>query len=193
MKNYRTKGFRFALGVSLSLATSAIFSLSTAVTSSAVSPTPTCSFSQIRVALETGAYAATGNEGYAVALINVSHAACSLEGYPNLSFYPSSYKGKSVHVTHNGGGEIFAAVTPRRVIVQPGATASFGINYADAYNQGNPFNGPACETLSANVRLPVTPHRYSIPQSVDLKVNFCFTNFHFGVTSIQRGPLPKTG
>jgi hypothetical protein len=193
MNNYGIKVFRFVSGVSLAVATSAIFSLSTTVNSSALSPTPTCSFSQIRIALESGTYAAAGNEGYAVALINVSHAACSLEGYPNLSVYPSSYKGKSVQVTHNGGGEIFAAVAPRRVFIQPGATASFGINFADAYNQGDPFNGPACETQSANVRLPVTPDQYSIPQSVALKVNFCFTNFHFGVTSIQRGPLPKTG
>lgn len=195
MRIYRTKRFRLILVTSLATATVVILPLSPDVTSSAATRTPTCSFNQIRIALETdsGAYAAAGNEGYAVALINVSHAACGLEGYPKLSFYPSSFKGKSIRVTHNGGGEIFSAVAPRRVILQSGATASFGINFTDAYNQGDPFNGPACKTQSATATLPVAPHPYSIPQTVALTVNFCFTNFHFGVTSIEQGPLPKTG
>jgi hypothetical protein len=193
MNLHRAKSFRFALGTSLAITAMAILSLSLAVTASATPVTPTCLTNQIRIALETGGeYAAAGNEGDAIALINVSHAPCSLEGYPKLRFYPSSYKGKSVRVTHNGGGEIFAAVAPRRAILQPGATGSFGINYTDAYNQGDPYNGPACKTQSVTATLPVSPDPYSVPQAASLSVNFCFTNFHFGVTSIQQGPLPKT-
>jgi hypothetical protein len=168
--------------------------LSLSVNTSAAAVTPICSTNQITVAVEalSGAYSAAGNHGVAFAVINVSHSACSLEGYPKLQFYPSTYKGKSVKVTENGGGQIFAAVSPRRVVIEPGATASYGINYGDAYNQGDPNAGP-CMTQSVAALFPVRSHPYSVAFSVPLNLNFCFTNFHFGVTSIQSGPLPKTG
>jgi hypothetical protein len=170
-----------------------LLSLSQSVRTSGVEATPICSTNQITVAVQaaSGVYAAAGNEGVAFAVINVSHAACSLEGYPKLHFYPSTYKAKSIKVTDNGGGQIFAAVSPRRVVIKPGATASYGINYLDAYNQGDPISGP-CMTQSVTVRLPVRPHPYSLSFTLPLNLNFCFTNFHFGVSSIQPGPLPKT-
>jgi hypothetical protein len=160
---------------------------------SAASSTPICSTTQLTLAVETGtgAYSAAGNHGVAFALINISHAACSLEGYPKLEFYPSIYKGKIVKTTENGGGQIFAAVKPGRTIIGPGATASYGINYGDAYNQGDPNAGP-CMTQSVTALFPVRVHPYSVPFTVPLELNFCFANFHFGVTSIQAGPLPKT-
>jgi len=154
---------------------------------------PACSTSQITVAVEadSGAYSAAGNHGAAFVVVNVSRAACSLEGYPKLQFFPSSYKGKSIKVTDNGGGEIFVTVRPRLVVIKPGATASFGLNYGDAYNQGDPNAGP-CMTQSVAASLPVRPHPYSVPFTVSMNLNFCFAGFHFGVTSIQHGPLPKT-
>lgn len=160
---------------------------------SATSSTPICSTTQLSVGVETGtgAYSAAGNHGVAFALINIGHAACSLEGYPKLEFYPSIYKREIIKTTDNGGGQIFAAVKPRRVIIGPGATASYGINYGDAYNQGDPSAGP-CMTQSVTASFPVRVHPYSVPFTVPLELNFCFANFHFGVTSIQAGPLPKT-
>jgi Protein of unknown function (DUF4232) len=192
MTKFRIKALRFGLGLGLAIAVAGYLPRSALVASSAA-VTPTCSENQITVALEadSGAYSAAGNQGFAFSVINVSHEACALEGYPKLTFFPSSYKGKSIKVTNNGAGEIFSTVRPRRVIIEPAATASFGINYGDAYDQGDP-DGGSCLTVSVTTKLPVKTHPYSVGFTLPLRVNFCFAGFHFGVTSIQHGPLPKT-
>ena len=189
MKNFS----RFTIGGALVMGLVVLLPLSRSVDASGSPETPRCSSSQVNVAVEaaSGAYSAAGNHGVAFVVINVSHAACSLEGYPKLHLYPSTYKDRSVKVTDNGGGQIFAAVAPRRVIIEPGATASYGINFGDAYNQGDPNAGP-CMTQNVTSLLPVRSHPYSVPFTVPLDVNFCFANFRFGVTSIQPGPLPRT-
>lgn len=192
MAIFRMRALRFGLCAGLALVAVGPLSLSSSIASSAAAP-PTCSESQITVALEagSGAYSAAGNEGFAFSIINVSHETCALEGYPELTFYPTSYKGKSIKVTNNGAGEIFPTVRPRRVIIEPAATASFGLNYGDAYNQSDP-NGGACLTAIVTTKLPVKTHPYSVGFTLPLTVNFCYAGFHFGVTSIQQGPLPKT-
>jgi hypothetical protein len=189
----KTRSALVALSVALVAGTAGFLPLFESVAASSATSISTCSTEQITVAVEadSGAYSAAGNHGVAFAIINVGHAACSLDGYPKLQFYRSSYKGKSISVTDNGGGEIFAKVPSRRIVIEPGATASFGINYGDAYNQGDPNGGP-CMTQSVTALLPVQPHPYSVPFTVPLNLNFCFTDFHFGVTSIQLGPIPKT-
>ena len=189
----KTRSALVALSVALVAGTAGFLPLFESVAASSATSISTCSTEQITVAVEadSGAYSAAGNHGVAFAIINVGHAACSLKGYPKLQFYRSSYKGKSISVTDNGGGEIFAKVPSRRIVIEPGATASFGINYGDAYNQGDPNGGP-CMTQSVTALLPVQPHPYSVPFTVPLNLNFCFTDFHFGVTSIQLGPIPKT-
>ena len=140
-----------------------------------------------------GAYSAAGNQGVAFILRNIGNSSCSLEGYPKLLFEPSSYHGKTTKITHNGGSEIFATVPPRLVVVEPGATASFGLGYGDAYNQSPIYDGASCMTQRAAVRLPVRPHPYAVPFTAALSINFCFAGFHFGVTSIQRGRFPSQG
>jgi hypothetical protein len=189
----KTRSALVALSVAFVAGTAGFLPLFESAAASSATSISTCSTEQITVAVEadSGAYSAAGNHGVAFAIINVGHAACSLKGYPKLQFYRSSYKGKSIGVTDNGGGEIFAKVPSRRIVIEPGATASFGINYGDAYNQGDPNGGP-CMTQSVTASLPVQPHPYSVPFTVPLNLNFCFTDFHFGVTSIQLGPIPKT-
>ena len=154
-----TKRFtRVAIGMALVAGVAGPLTIAESVEASTAAATPTCSPNQITVAVEadSGAYSAAGNHAVPFAIINVGHAACSLEGYPKLQFYPSYYRGKSVKVTDNGGGQIFATVPPRRIVIEPGATASFGINYGDAYNQGDP-NGAPCMTQSVTALLPVQP------------------------------------
>jgi len=112
---------------------------------------------------------------------------------PPFRFTPDSYKGRWTKITDKGGGEIFAVVPPRLVVVDPGAAASFGLNHGDAYNQGNDHNAGPCMTQSATAWLPVRPHPYSIPFTTALSINLCFAGFHFGVTSIQHGRVPKQG
>jgi hypothetical protein len=186
------KSLRFAAGVVI-ISASVLVPLVTSDLSSASSTIPTCSTSQVTIALEapSGIYADAGNEGFAFLIVNVSHDACHLKGYPKLKFFPASYQGKSNVVNQNGGGEVFVAMPPRAVVIEPGATASFGLNYVDAANQGDPNGGP-CVTQSVTAWLPTSPHPYSVPRTVAISLNFCFANFRFGVTAIQTGPLPKT-
>jgi Domain of unknown function (DUF4232) len=189
--NYRRAVSRIALGVLPLVGSAGAFAVSKSTVAQAATANPTCSTSQLTVAADSGsgAYSAAGNQGIAFIIINLSHRACSLKGYPRLQLYPSSYKGNSIKVIHGGGG-IFVAVAPRSVVIEPGATASFGINWGDAYNQGDPNAGP-CETQGAAVSLPEGTHTYSGAFHVAVRINFCYANFGFSMTSIQHGPVPK--
>jgi hypothetical protein len=191
-RNFRFALSRAAIGVLPLFASAGILSSTEPSAAQGLTAIPTCSSSQLTVATDNGAgaYSAAGNQGLAFLIVNISHRTCSLEGYPKLRIYPSIYKGRSTKVTENGGGQIFVAAAPRLVVIEPGATASFGLNWGDAYNQGDPYAGP-CMTQSATALLPVRPHPYSVPFNTTVNINFCFADFHFGVTSIQRGPVPK--
>jgi hypothetical protein len=151
----------------------------------------TCTSSQLAVGIASpnGGYSAAGNEGIPFVIINISKSTCALEGYPRLATYPAAYKHAKVKITH-GGGMIFVSAKPRVVIIAPGSTASFGLDYGDAYNQGDPNAGP-CMTQHMTVFLPTRPHPYSQPFSTTVDVNFCFAGFHFEVTAIQGGPIAK--
>jgi hypothetical protein len=154
-------------------------------------PIATCSSSQLTVAVasDSGAYAAAGNHGFPFIIINTSKSVCSLRGYPRISFSPATYKGQSVK-TVGRGGMIFVAVAPRVVVLRPGYTASFGVDYGDAYDQQDPSAG-ACLTRGVTVLLPTRAHPYSQPFNMALNFNFCFAGFQVEVTSIQGGPSPK--
>lgn len=192
MKNVSKKILKVASEFAIVATVLAIVPFASSDSASATASVAICSNNQIRAAVESdsGAYSAAGNHGVAIAVINVSHTICSLDGYPKLQVYPSKYNDKSVKVTDNGGGQIFSAVKPRPIVIEPGASASFGLNYGDAYNQGDPRGG-ACMTQSITARFPVRGHPYSVPFTLPLELNFCFANFHFGVTSVQQGPLPR--
>lgn len=150
---------------------------------------PSCLNTQLEVAVAWAAPPAAGNNGIPFIIANDSKVACSIVGYPRLSFVPDSYKGRSITVI-KGGGMIFRRAKPRLVIVEPDGTASFGLDYGDAANQQDPAGAP-CLVQNVYVTLPV---RYgSFPQNYETTAifNFCFTNFRVSVTSIQPGPLPK--
>jgi len=95
----------------------------------------------VAVASSSGAYFAVGNVGTPFVIINISKSSCTLEGYPKLTTYPDTYKHNKVRL-FSGGGMIFVAVQPKAVTIAPGSTASFGVDYADAYNQQDPNAGP---------------------------------------------------
>ena len=145
----------------------------------------------VAVASSTGGYAAAGNEGIPFIIVNIGKRECMLEGYPRLSAYPASYRHQKVRFT-DGGAMIFVAVKPKPVIIAPGSTASFGVDYGDAYDQGDPNAGP-CLLKQMTVSLPVQPHPYSVPFSTNVDLNFCYAGFHFEVTAIQSGPIAKKG
>lgn len=152
-----------------------------------------CAASQLAVAItsSSGANFAAGNVGIPFVIVNTSKDQCVLEGYPRLVAFPSSYRHHKVRFT-NGGGMIFVAVKARPVIIPAGATASFGVDYGDAYNQGDPNGGP-CLLKRMTVYLPTESHPYAIPFSANVELNFCYTGFQFEVTAIQSGPTAKRG
>src|ERR1019366_3315520 len=149
---WRRAIFRVAIGVFTLFGLAGTIALSETRPALASTALPTCSSSQLRMSSDTGqgAYSAAGSQGVAFIFLNTSKRACSLEGYPKFRFEPSSYKGKSTKITHGGGG-IFNTVAPRLVVLEPGTAASFGLDYGDAYNQGNDPSAGPCMTKSATV------------------------------------------
>ncbi len=191
-RSYRRAIFQVAIGVLTLFGSAGLITLSESSPALASTAIPTCSSSQLTMSVDggQGAYSAAGTQGVAFIFRNISKRACSLKGYPKFRLEPSSYKGKLTKII-NGGGGIFASVPPRLVEVEPHASASFGLDYGDAYNQGNDPSAGPCMTQSATAWLPVEPHPYSVPFTTALKINFCFAGFQFSVTSIQRGRVPK--
>lgn len=165
--------------------------LSTASPALASNTIPTCSFRQIEVAAAWGPGAAAGNIGVPFFIVNVSRSACTLAGYPKLLFMPNRYKGHSIKVVHNVG-MIYGRVAPRLVTIKPDEVASFGLNFGDASNQGDP-NGAPCMVQNVYVTLPVRANAYNQNFDTAVNFNFCFADFLVGVTAIQSGPLPKEG
>ena len=167
-----------------------IFTTQSSVMASVV---PTCSYHQLEVAAlaPTGADYAAGNVGIPFIIANTSKSACTLVGYPHLHLSPSTYKKSTVKVV-NGGGMIFISVPARTVVIKPGATASFGLDFGDAYDQTDP-SGSSCTTQRATVTLPVRSQRYALGFDTNVNFNFCFAGFKVFVTSIQAGPVPRRG
>jgi len=155
---------------------------------SASTPVPTCSSNQLEVAVAWGDVAA-GNIGVPFLIANVSKTACSLEGYPKLSFVPSSYLKKTIKVS-DGGGMIFVALKPHVVVIRAGAVDSFGMDFVDALNQQYP-HGAACTVQDVYVTLPVRPSSFPTNFETSVNFNFCYSGFGVDVTSIEAGPLPK--
>ena len=159
----------------------------------ASSTAPTCAYDQLEVAttIDSGSGAAAGNEGLAFIIVNDGRSACTLKGYPKLRVVPSRYEGSSVK-TVDGGGMIFLDVKPRLVTIGPDATASFGVDYGDAYNQQDPNTGP-CLSDAFDFSFPVRDRPYLQYLGATESVNFCYAGFKFSVTSIQAGPIPRHG
>jgi hypothetical protein len=155
---------------------------------SATNSIPTCLGTQLEVAVAWGPGGFAGNIGVPFIIANDGKSACTLEGYPRLKI-PYTYKKRHVKVV-DGGGQVYVAVKPHRVILEPGADASFGLDYGDAYNQQDPF-GSACMAQYEYVTLPVQGAATSQSYETTTIFNFCYTNFRVSVTSIQAGPLPR--
>ncbi len=185
--------FSRATILSLTLVAPLATVINTGTTSGASTPSsvPKCSFRQLEFAVAWGPGAAAGSDGIPFIIANTSRTSCSLEGYPKLSFLPDKYQSRTLRVVH-GGGMIFPRVKTRLVVINPGADASFGVNYGDAANQNDP-SGAACEVRYVYVTLPVRTDTYNQNFEGSVDFNFCFTGFLVSETAIQSGPLPKEG
>lgn len=155
---------------------------------SAATAPPRCSYRQLEVGEASGPGAAAGHIGVPFIIANISKSTCTLEGYPKLNF-GSSWRGRSIKVI-DGGSMIYGPVKPRLVVIKPGRDASFGVNYGDASNQGDP-DGAVCTTESVYITLPVRTNTFDQNFEADIEFNFCYADFQVFVTSIQSGPVPK--
>lgn len=191
ISSYRQILLRISFGALWLIASVGAVTLFPSTDALATTAVPRCSASQLTMSIfDAGAvYNTAGNHGAAFIFRNISKRACSLQGYPTIRFTPDSFKGRSTKFTHSV--TMFVAVPPRLVVIKQSDSASFGLNFGDAYNQSPIYDGTSCMTRTASVRLPVRPHPYSIAFTAELKVNFCFADFQFGITSIQSGQVPK--
>jgi len=134
--------------------------------------------------------AAAGNEGVPIVLTNVGGLACSLNGYPKLTLRTTGKPLQSISIAHSPGSQVWRREQPRLLELSPGATASFGVGFGDAYNQNlgtTVANGPHCIITSAVIGLPTGGSKVL---HLTNQMNACFANYHLGVTPIEKGPIP---
>ena len=179
------------IGASLAIALPIVAFLIMPETATASSVPLTCRNNQLEVAVGFGPGAALGNVGIPFIIVNISGSDCTLKGYPKLAFVPASYKKTSIKVT-SGGGMIYGPVKPRLVVIKPGATASFGLDFVNGAGQQDPLAGP-CMVQNVYVKLPARTATLPKTHETTVNFNFCHSNFRVDVTSFQAGPLPKEG
>jgi Protein of unknown function (DUF4232) len=118
---------------------------------------PQCSQSQIGITA-AGTGAGLGHVGVLFTLRNTSSASCRIEGYPDLQLLGSSGNALPTTVVRAvTGAYLFPAVSPHRVALAPGATASFDLQYGDnpVGAQANESYAQACPSASSSeVTLP---------------------------------------
>lgn len=130
---------------------------------------PQCRPNQIGI-IAAGNGAALGHVGVLYTLRNASSASCRLNGYPGMLLLGSSGQPLPTTVVRAvSGAYLFPAVVPHWVALQPGALASFDLQYGD-----NPFGAQANEpyaqacppATSAEVTLPNASGHTVVPASM---------------------------
>jgi hypothetical protein len=92
---------------------------------------------------------AMGSVGAAAVFTNVSHARCSLEGYPTLQMLgPAGHR--IATLLHRRPSITVPRLRVRTVTLSPGASASFYLGFADATGYGS-------ATCPRSARIEVTP------------------------------------
>jgi hypothetical protein len=117
---------------------------------------PPCAPNQLTITA-TAAGAGLGHVGELFTLRNTSSGSCQLYGYPDVQLLASSGRRLPTTVMRAvTGAYLFPAVVPHRVALQPGAVASFDLQYGD-----NPVglaadpDAPACPaTAHVEVTVP---------------------------------------
>jgi hypothetical protein len=130
---------------------------------------PQCGPSQIAMTA-TGTGAALGHVGVLFTLRNTSTASCRLNGYPGLLLLGSDGHAVPTTVVRVvNGAYLIPAVAPHRVALQPGALASFDLQYGDnpVGAQANEPYAQACPSAaSAEVTLPNANGHSVVPVSM---------------------------
>jgi hypothetical protein len=130
---------------------------------------PQCSPSQIGITA-AGTGAGLGHVGVLFTLRNTSPTSCRLSGYPGIQLLGSNgHALPTTVVPAVTGAYLFPAVAPHRVALQPGALASFDLQYGDnpVGAQANEPYAQACPSAtSAQVTLPNANEHSVVPASM---------------------------
>ena len=135
-------------------------SVTTTTIKSHVTSYPRCTTALLQITPSFGGSAAGGSY-YRFVATNTSPSTCSLDGYPDLSFFSpnaagGSGSGAAVSITASTSGSLPAVVN-----VKHGETAQFLLVYTDV-----PVNGEGCTTVaSVNVKPPNQSQSVPVPVS----------------------------
>jgi hypothetical protein len=153
----------------------------------ASSKVPECSHAQLEVAAVSSSGAAAGSVGVPFLIANTGKSACSLRGYPTLSFFTLSGKPIKATVQH-GRSQVFAGPKPVSVTIARNAVATFGMSYSDGFQVAKDTS--ACKVGYVNIGLPSIDPSHERSQAV-LIFDMCRSNHQVSTTSIESGATPR--
>lgn len=143
-----------------------------------------CNDSQLRLATEA-VIGAGGTDGPTVLIANRSDRACSIRGFPQLSLMTAGGRVLKVEVAHRGS-MIYSEPKVRRVVIVPGAVASFAVSYGEEFVP--PDDTPArCLAQWLMITLPTSHPKYPEPFEVPTSIDVCLADWQVALTPIERG------
>ncbi|HEY7324329.1 MAG TPA: DUF4232 domain-containing protein [Streptosporangiaceae bacterium] len=130
---------------------------------------PQCGPRQIGITA-AGTGAALGHVGVLFTLRNTSSASCRLQGYPGMLLLGGNGQALPTTVVRVvSGAYLIPAVVPHRVALQPGALASFDLQYGDnpvGVQASEPYAQACPSAASAEVTLPNATGHSVVPVSM---------------------------
>jgi hypothetical protein len=152
-----------------------------------------CIQGQLQVAIEQGgglAGTVPTTYGYTFLVVNTGATSCEVHGYPyEIIFSAKDGSAAKVSISHERTA-LYAQPRAQRVVLRPGAVASFGISYT--YGLA-PLGGepPSCLTPLVDVRLPARSSQqfsYEFPVRVDV----CEAGRRVEVTPVEGRTTPQS-
>jgi hypothetical protein len=166
--------------------------LSFSPSSYATATVSTCSYGQLEVAIPTGPGAgpggAAGNDPVAFVIANTGNEACTIKGFPTLTFYyTANDKAVKIRVQHRRS-EVYAEPKPELVTIEPGGVATFGLTYTDGWAVAH--DTAACKVNTVEFTLPtINPDGGSY--GARLSFDACQSHHEVSLTPIESGLTPR--
>jgi hypothetical protein len=175
---------RVVLGSALLIAAFSLPVFSSA-SSSASSTVGECSAGQLEIAITSGTGGLAGHIGIPFLIANTGNKACTIRGYPTLTFFSS---GKQVKTTvQHGRSGIYTEPKPTLVTIGRDGVATFALSYTDGYPVAH--NTAACNVNAVQVSLPTINPKHE-GYGASLSFDMCQSNHEVSTTPIESGPTP---
>lgn len=168
-----------------------LFAISNSKNAPSAVSAPTCTYSQLEVAVAAGPGGNAGNVGIPFIIANTGRATCSLVGHPRLTIATEATNKATMKIGTNVSRGVYGPARTKLVLIKPNADASFGLDFVDALNQKD-TNGPACTVGNVEVSLPVSKNVDSQKYDTTVNFNICYSGYSVSVTPIENGARPKT-